>query len=347
MLNFDAWNRAFGLPWRTHAWHVLLLTGFVLAVGTSNRWLIRINPDAATPARIQEDRREVRVLTLGNSQHGNWDDANFDIKTKNIYLPGADYVSLYALLRHLAPRMPKLEAVILGFDNLLLHTPAIKNRKGDYEILAAWGVPWWDIPDITWSERLSFLVRRNPWLKPILTGPKLDQPQVEGIITHILHRQEPVPAPEEATAKRSPDDPTWVRPGFFVAPANGEQKLGLYVNNFRKSSNKVQNTAALEGVADYCRQKHLRLVFLRTPTTKGFWSERPAEWDQELAALKGEAEERYGGEIPVWDEERSFDYPDAYFSDPNHLRREYVHSVLTPRINARLNAFLGEQPAAP
>ena len=100
-------------------------------------------------------------------------------------------------------------------------------------------------------------------------------------------------------------------------------------------------------MADFCRQKHLRLVFLRTPTSKGFWSARPAQWDQELVVLKGQAEHRYGQEIPVWDEERSIDYPDACFVDPNHLRREYVVSLLTPRINARVTALLGNQPAAP
>ena len=110
----------------------------------------------------------------------------------------------------------------------------------------------------------------------------------------------------------------------------------VYVKNFEEADHAKVNREAFLGMLDYCRKRNLKVVLLRTPTTKAFWSNRPPEWDSALEELYREGLAVYGDQLPLWDEERTYPYEDNQFEDPNHLMTYYMHNILTPRINQRL-----------
>jgi hypothetical protein len=353
MLNSDTWRRALRLPVRTHAWHLMLLAGALGLTLAASAFLAWLNPKAAASERIEADYSRVEVLLIGNSQYRCIDTAQFCRPALNISIGGSDYSTQYALLRNLAPEMPELKVLIIALDNLPLRTPAIARRKGDYEQLYRWGVPWWDIPDIPFMERARFFITRNRLLKPVLTGPKLDEKELARYLSFARLRR--LLLPQAAAAEKGADSPETddagdlpppdvVREGFSFAPARGKGKINGYSRELTQRHNLESNRNAFFGMVRYCRDHEIRLVFLRTATTKAFWQNRPPEWDAEIAALRRQAEALYGGEIPLWDEERSYDYDDTQFDDPNHLMPRFIQSILSPRIDQRLRKLLDAPP---
>jgi len=133
-----------------------------------------------------------------------------------------------------------------------------------------------------------------------------------------------------------------IRSQYSFAPAEGEKKVMSYHRALREHHNMRSNRQALLEIARYCAQRGIRLIFMRAPTTKGFWRNRPDEWADELETLHREVEQVYGARIPLWDEERGYDYDDRQFDDPNHLMTPYIRTVLSPRIDVRLRRLLGE-----
>lgn len=221
-------------------------------------------------------------------------------------------------------------------------------------------MPWWDIPAVPFKERLLYFASHNSLLKPFLSGPKLDQPELDRRVTwtavrdllHLGKKAEaatrepifPVPADTDVLDKGPRSDIHTVKPPYNVAPADGKKKLQNYVSSYRKHSNTEANRRAFLGMVRFCRDNNLHAVLLRTPTTKAFWGNRPKEWDRELDTLYEEAVSLYGTNLPLWDEERTYDYEDNQFDDPNHLITYYTRRILTPRINSRLVALFQTFP---
>ncbi len=352
MLNFYEWRRALSLPVRHYVWHgTLCLTSLLLLMGCS--WFLAyLNPKAGMPQAKWRKSTNAEILFLGNSQQRSLDVKQFCRPALNISVGGSDYSTHFAILRNLEQHLPRLRVVVVGFDTLLLQTAAIADRKGDYEELLTWGVPWWDIPDTPFLERLQFYGSHNTLIRPVLCGTKLDQPELAKRVTwqHIttfLCNPNVVESMSKRPDDRSPEKPKIeempphrdihkVVPPYQVAPADGKKKMRNYISYFKNSNHSGKNCAAFLDMLRYCREKDLRVVLLRTPTTKAFWSNRPKEWDRELEALYTEAVSVYGKELPLWDEERSYTYEENQFEDPNHLMEYYIHRILTPRINRRL-----------
>lgn len=351
MLNSDTWRRALSLPARHYIWHgVLLLAGLLVLVGCS--WaLVWLNPKAGMPKAKWSESTNAEILFLGNSQQRSLDVKQFCRPALNISVGGSDYSTHFAILRNLKWHLPRLRVVVVGFDTLLLRTDAIKDREGDYEELVAWSVPWWDIPNISRRERFLYFISHNRLLRPVLCGPKLDQPELakritwRGILAGLFRpktgsaqvKESNLPSSSPKTAETPPrSDIHKITPPYTVAPADGKKKMRHYIRVFNEYSHSEVNRAAFLDMLRYCRNNDLRVALLRTPTTKPFWSNRPEEWDKELETLYREAVSIYGEDLPLWDEEQSYTYEENQFEDPNHLIKYYIHRILTPRINRRL-----------
>ncbi|OQB43459.1 MAG: hypothetical protein BWY09_00160 [Candidatus Hydrogenedentes bacterium ADurb.Bin179] len=359
MLNFNGWRKAFSLPARYHLWHgALAIAGLLVLLGCSG-FLAYLNPKAAMPQAKWSKNTDAEILFLGNSQQRSLDVKQFCLPALNISVGGSDYSTHFAILRNLKRHLPRLRVVVVGFDTLLLRTDAIKGREGDYEELAAWGVPWWDIPNISWRERFLYFLSHNRLLRPVLCGPKLDQPELEKRITwqelfdglsgpktaSAQTKDADLPSASPKAGETPPrSDVHKIVPPYTVAPADGENKMRHYIRVFNEYSHFETNRIAFLDMLRYCREKDLRMVLLRTPTTKAFWSNRPEDWDQELEALYEEGKSVYGTALPLWDEERSYTYEDDQFEDPNHLIKWYIHRILTPRINERLVELFNTLP---
>lgn len=358
MLNFDAWRGALKLPARFHLWHgLLLLSALLLILGCS--WaLVRVNPKAGVPEAKWNNNTDAEILFLGNSQQRSLDVTRFCRPTLNISVGGSDYSTHFSILRNLKRHLPRLQVVVVGFDTLLLRTNAIADRNGDYEELEAWGVPWWDLPEVSPGEQFLYFLSHNKLLRPVLCGPKLDQPELakritwQGIFSRVgmphavAQVQDTAPFSPSVTADTTPprSDIHKIVAPYTVAPADGKKKMRHYIKVFNEYSHSEVNRTAFLGMLRFCRENDLRMVLLRTPTTKAFWSNRPEAWDRELEALYEEGVSVYGEDLPLWDEERSYTYEDDQFEDPNHLIKYYIHRILTPRINQRLVEFFTTLP---
>lgn len=157
MLSFNPWLRALRLPAGIHVWHGLLALAALVTLWVCGTFLIYMNPKAAATTKKWVKGTDAQILFLGNSQQHSLHVGRLCRPALNISVGGSDYSTHYAILRNLAPRLSDLTVVVLAFDNLLLSTTAIAKRNGDYEDLMAWGVPWWDVPEVSLSEGFFFL----------------------------------------------------------------------------------------------------------------------------------------------------------------------------------------------
>ena len=332
-------------------WFGFLLLSSVVVLLICGQALVLLNPKAKAAAAKWKTSKTAHILFLGNSQHRNLNANVFDHSILNVSIGGADYSILSAVLRGLGRKLSNLEVVILGYDNLLLRTPAIQRRNGDYEELLQWGIPWYAIPETSAYERLLFYLTHNALLKPVLTGPKLDQPQLEhilswsGIIRWLDVKKasaaslDPMygPSPFSQVIEKGPKrDVNSLKSPYGFTPAQGKEKMASYVRALKRNHNIECNSRAFLEIVHYCREHNLKLILLRTPTTRAFRENRPEDWTAELDQLYLNAVELFGSSIPIWNEEFDLPYEDEWFDDPNHLITYYIHHLLSPRINARL-----------
>jgi hypothetical protein len=149
-------------------------------------------------------------------------------------------------------------------------------------------------------------------MRPLLVGPKLSYERLHEML---------VP---KAWAKDVEDsDPTQVREGYSVAPADGLKKIQSYMRWAENSSHSEVNREAFLSIVRYCSDHGIHLVLLRTPTTQGFWKNRSGEWNEELNGLLREAQTfARNNQIVLWDSETNNSYSIDLFKDPNHLTNE-------------------------
>lgn len=259
---------------------------------------------------------KVTVLILGNSQlNGLLAD---DERMLNLALGGSDYTIQFRILRNVAPRLKNLRFVMLGFDNIPLRTPAIARMKGDYRSLAQSGIPWYDIPEISPTEKLTHLLLNNRWTRPFISGPKLDG---EHILSSL--RGEPVDAHDPEPVRPVNPGADVVREGFYLAPAQGQKKISDYLSALNEGNSLTPNLLALQNITDYCRTENLGLILLRPPTTGEFIAGRSQQWNDELAGLLSDLRARHPRHpLPFWDANEDEIYGLEYFDDPNHLSAE-------------------------
>lgn len=253
------------------------------------------------------------ALLLGNSQYLGVNPAEFKGKLLNRSLAGSDYAIQLALLESLAPDMPHLRVLLLGFDNLPLHVAGIKSRKGDYADLFAAGMKWYHLPDISPFDKVKAGLSYSKLLKRGLVGPKFDFSWFNSIFS--LSKAEA--ATIEASAKGA--DPTKVHAGFSVAPADGKKKMDYYVSTSLVDSNFFENVRAFKDIYTYCKEHKIELILLRSPTSQAFLSARPKAWNNELAQVLQSLRVEPGQlMVQIWDnDDGSFDI--GSFDDPNHL----------------------------
>jgi len=349
MLNSEEWDRSASPSSYRLVWHITLFVGAVCLVVGNSLFLQWLYPNKSQIPRSKPNYAGVEVLFLGNSQLRNIDTSTFPRRSLNAALAGSDYSIKYALLRALAPRMPDLRLLVLGFDNVPLQTSGIRNRKGDYKQLIKAGIPWWDIPDTSALEQFLYFISYNRLLQPLLVGPKLDIDQLQKHAHFQVVRGDAKSNDTNAQeTKGLPDDMarSHIRPGFSYAPEDGAKKIDMYVRLRQQDNNLIGNRKAFGKMMGYCAAHEIQPVLLRAPTTNAFWEKRPPDWEEELRDLMSLAQEQFKGEIPLWDEEHSGAYPLEDFDDPNHLTRDTGKALFSARLNDLINAFFAAQAAS-
>lgn len=332
IFNFEPLSKALRLPFRTHLWHGVVLAGFVLLLWFAASAM----PSALQPVKEKDSDglAEAEILVLGNSQLMAIREDRLPFPMKNYALGGTGYRTHEAFLRHLAPKMPKLRVLILGFDNIPLRNPDIEQRGGDFRHLVAYGLPWRDIPATlqqriefaagSWGPFAVFTQRKKfdagEWLKRYLTPP-VDAAIDDG--TSAAHNS--IYRPQGA---------------YSFSVTDGGRKMRMYDLTMRNDDALAASRKAFFDIFRYCSKHDIQVVLLRTPTTPAFWGTRTRNWNAELLTLLDEARDR----VPetravVWDAEQGAvdTHLEDYF-DPNHLR---------PHGAVKLEAFLFSRLRSP
>ncbi len=378
-----------------HQYHLVVVVCLVGMVLVSRGILAGLEPpDRRRPRFAFDDLPTAEVLVLGNSQLQRILPDELSLKTINSAEGAADYSVQDAVLRSLAPRMPRLRHVIVGLDNIPLHLAAIEERHGDYSDIMSLGVPWWRIPDVGPVDRLTYSIATSRFLKPFFRGPKLDYPGLESLIHSMLEPRSdsnesalsPGPAPDSPSAQPRvlragllsfdlayprltfpigllpvtsavadasttpaqvdsttpiPETPASAPrpPQYPIRPDEGHLKIRGYIRKFESKDHFEANFRAFTRIVSYCDARNLNLIFVRVPTSRSFWSNRPAQWDRELEMLKAAAASiLHPKPLIVLDEESRYNYPDSYFNDPNHMTQAAAMEY-TRRLNERLLAI--------
>lgn len=308
----------------------LLVFVFVLTTAACILLLLQINQQ--TGSRLDNvNADKVQVLVLGNSQLEGL--VVSDQRILNLALAGSDYSIQHQILRHALPRLKNITTLVLGFDNIPLRTPAISRMQGDFSSLSRVGVPWYDIPEIAFIDKLKFMVKFNQWTRPILVGPRFEADRLLSWLDGSVHQ--PVKGLNTQNESSEPDQ---IRPGFYLAPAQGTRKIEDYIRALERENNLETNLVALNQVVDFCSANKIKLILLRPPTTLEFREGRSQEWRNELSRLYQHLVDRHPEmDISFWDADQTDGYEIELFDDPNHLSpagkqtfSSYILSKLEP-----------------
>ena len=331
------------LPLQTHLWHCWLVLTFLAILTCGSVTLSNLETVEKRTPRIHADLEHKEVMFLGDSQIATIKEGTIAIPALNLADGGMAYRIQYAFLKYYAPQMPKLNTVLIGFNNIMLRNPDIERRRGDYRTLVSAGLPWYHIP-VPWRDRVDFVISYNDYLKPLLVGPRPAIKLLEGwsfLSTVNAAGPEPNKKPEAAVNVYQANFTSGKRTKKFgKAPVDGATKMRNYMIEYRDPKAEQQNRRAFFGILEYCSERRLEVVLLRTPTTQGYRTARSEEWNQALVDLVAEARTKFPDlSLSVWDAESTERVPLELFRDPNHmLPRGYV------RFADYLNRRLQESP---
>ncbi len=308
----------------------LLVIVFVLTTATCILLLLEINQQTGSRLdNVYADK--VQTLVLGNSQLEGL--VVSDQRILNLALAGSDYSIQYQILRHALPQLKNINTLVLGFDNIPLRTPAISRMRGDFSSLTRVGVPWYAIPETPLLDRIKFMVMYNRWTRPLFVGPRFEADRLLSWLDDSA--RQPVNRPNSQNESSGPDQ---IRPGFYLAPAQGTKKIEDYIHALDTDNNLETNLIALDQIVDFCSDHKIKLILLRPPTTLEFRAGRSQEWQDELSRLYQHiADSQSEIDIPFWDADQTDPYNIELFDDPNHLSSvgkqrfsSYVLSRLEP-----------------
>ncbi len=290
----------------------LLVFVFVLTTAICILLLLQINQQTGSRLdNVYADK--IQTLVLGNSQLEGL--VAEDQRVLNLALAGSDYSIQYQILRYVMPRLKNINTVVLGFDNIPLRTPAIARMRGDFSSLSHMGVPWYAIPETSLLDRLKFMVIYNRWARPLLVGPRFEADRLLSWLDDSAHQ--PVNRPNSQNESSGPDQ---IRPGFYLAPAQGTKKIEDYIRALDTDNNLDTNLIALDQIVDFCSDHKIKLILLRPPTTLEFRAGRSQEWQDELSLVYQHIADRHPEmDIPFWDADQAAAYVIELFDDPNHL----------------------------
>ncbi len=320
------------LPLRAHAWHVLLALGAAAIIAFASNW-IPYAPRSEHRTKDLSRLADAQVMVLGNSQIAGVDERAIVFPAISFAQGGTGIRAHNALLHEMAPRMPKLRVVLLGFDNIPLRVRDIEERKTDFRDLAALGIPWYEVP-ARWRDRVRFCVRSSPPLRNIFYG---DRPALQNLLRWpIFSKAEAATVAGAANAAPAEDSVFTPKRGYILAPVQGQSKMTSYLRALQDEATYRKGLAAFFDILTYCAEHRLRVVLVRTPTTPAFSGNRSAVWDAELIAVLNKARGMFPElPLPVWDAERALGVPLEQFNDPNHLNHDGL-AVFTNFLNARL-----------
>ncbi len=332
IFNFDSLRAAAKLPLRAHAWHALLLIGAVTIIATAS---LKIPYTPRSEHRVKDltHLADAEVMILGNSQIAGVDERAIVFPALSFAQGGTGIRAHNALLHEMAPRMPKLRTVLLGFDNISLRVRDIEDRKSDFRDLAALGIPWYEVP-ARWRDRVRFAVRNSASLRNIFYG---ERPALQDLVHWpILSKAEAATDSNAPKSLPAEENVFTVKRGYVLAPVQGQGKMTSYLHSLQDAATYRKGKTAFFDILTYCAAHDLNVALVRTPTTPAFSGTRSAAWDTELIELLNEARTRFPDlPLPVWDAERALGVPLEKFMDPNHLNHDGL-AVFTSYLNARL-----------
>lgn len=293
----------------------MLVLGVICLVIAANVAMQTFHARVDTPVKALTIVPDAQAVIVGNSQYLGLDSFELPVPMQLLALPGTGYsIEAEAFLSH-APGLPHVRLLMLGFCNTMLRMQDIQNRKGDYDDVLAWGIPWYRIPSIGWPERLGVGITLLPGMGSLWAGPNL---AFDAELWNRFLGSRPILAASQPTQLKAATDFRYR--GFEFAPGDGAGKMAGYIKWLSDSVQAANNRAALFRMLAYCNEHQIDVALLRSPTARAYWQARPEPWSEELARLYQEIKATYPTlRVMVWDAEHTLPMPDAWFYDGNHM----------------------------
>ena len=323
IFNFDDLGRAFKLRLKDKVAVAFLIATAAVSVPLCASFLYHLIDGRNANLKSLQGLEAAQVLVLGNSELLVVRETSEPIAVKNLAIGGAGHSVNAALLRHYVPRMPNLQLVVLGFDNISFRVSDCSQMGGDYREFVDGGLPWYAIPDIGFLRRVKFLACYNPLAKPLFVGPKLYDIDASGLsalpgrLCEILWNRDFL-RPRNCVTFRNR-----AIPRRAVTEKQAVDKIRMYVERFKRQTGFNSHTRSFFNMLEYCGQQDLQVLLVQAPTVSSFRENMPAQWIQDLQSIRRHALQVYPEVgLPLWDPAANQDFPLSLFWDPNHLNPE-------------------------
>lgn len=239
--------------------------------------------------------------------------------TMNIAMAGADYETLFLILRHRLPDMPNLQFVLLEADNLSLFNTGLDRR--DFSAIYAWGLTRKDLP----------LSRKAHWRQVVIEHP---------LVAPFLFSKRLTPA---AWVRGIPNDRLRIGPGFQIytgrMSSHNDGKNRILAHELTMSDSSAErNIKALTEMLRLLKQHGVRVVMMTLPHDDGYSANASARWNEYFRDILEVARNELGDEMEWWNYDRDPAFTDEDFNDGHHLNgqgAEKFSRLLQKRIAER------------
>ncbi len=293
-----------------------ILLSFLLGWLISYAFLWKLNSgkngfwEGFLPIQERSLSEGTKNIILGNSTSSVGLRAKFFTeKTENFSMGAGHVVIAHGILNKVLSKSNDLDTVVLCFDNLMFFVDSVKRRKGDFRQFVKNGIPWYDIPNASFGEKLNFMISYNwPLFSYSLKGENLS---IKTLLKKIRNKN---------VVKKSP---------FNYAVEEGDKKVKGYEKVHKKLKGVKQNLLALESLIKLISENKLKLQLIRMPYSESFISGRSEWWNGQFdyfLSMVGTYSEKYNVEYNFKDL-GDYNLGNHLFKDPNHLNDEGAHFI--------------------
>lgn len=242
-------------------------------------------------------------LVVGDSTCGTgMNEKYFFENTENLSMGAGDFVVALQSLKNAIKRVERLDRLIICYDNLMFFVNSTKARKGDFRRYLRSGIEWYQVPETSFGEKVTFLLKYN-W--PIISLFFSNEKIAGDDLLKLIHSK-----------------PQKKKVIFKFKPQEGKEKLKSYDRKYRKRNSIKRNKKALAEILQIASELNSKVYFVRMPVTPEFRNNRSEWWIKKHEDFKNFAKSIMGGDYFHYIDLSASEKDMKYFGDPNHLTKE-------------------------